>query len=57
MAKKSTFKVKVNFPMFVTVEAEDEDEARDLALNEASRILDTSTINPEVESIYEATED
>lgn len=51
MPKKKKFTVKVNFPVFVTVEATDEDEAEGIAIPEAERIFDVSSIEPEIESV------
>lgn len=43
--------VKVNFPVFVEVNTNSKEEAEGLAIKEAERLFDVSSISPEVESV------
>ena len=50
MSNKKMY-VKVNFPVFVEVNAKSKEEAEELAIKEAERLFDVSSISPEVESV------
>ena len=49
---KKRFLVTVSYPVYVTVEADDIEQAEEFAIEEAEHMFDVSSIDPIIHEIY-----